>query len=50
MATIKQVLQIARPELGVKESPPNSNRTKYGRWFALDGYPWCMMFVQWVFR
>lgn len=49
MATIKQVLQIARPELGVKESPPNSNRTKYGRWFALDGYPWCMMFVQWVF-
>ena len=32
MATIKQVLQIARPELGVKESPPNSNRTKYGRW------------------
>lgn len=49
MATVNQVLHIARLELGGKESPPNSNRTRYGRWFGLDGCPWCMMFVQWVF-
>lgn len=44
-----KVLDIARQELGTKESPANSNRTKYGRWYGLDGNPWCMMFVQWCF-
>lgn len=47
--TAEKVLDIARGELGTKESPANSNRTKYGRWFGLDGYAWCMMFVMWVF-
>lgn len=49
MATAEKVLSIARGELGVMESPAGSNRTKYGRWYGLDGQPWCMMFVQWVF-
>ena len=47
--TAEEVLAIARGELGEKESPANSNRTKYGKWFGLDGYAWCMMFVMWVF-
>ena len=47
--TAEKVLAVARGELGEKESPANSNRTKYGKWFGLDGYAWCMMFVQWVF-
>jgi hypothetical protein len=42
-------LSIARAELGYKEAPAGSNRTKYGAWFGLNGQPWCMMFVQWVF-
>ena len=46
----EHILNIARKELGVKESPANSNRTKYGKWYGLDGFPWCMMFVQWVFH
>lgn len=50
MATAEQVLNIARQELGTKESPPNSNRTKYGKWYGFDGQPWCMMFVQWCFH
>jgi len=55
MATAEKVLDIARKELGVKESPPNSNEVKYNAWFyghPVSGaaYPWCMAFVQWVFH
>lgn len=49
MATAEKVLDAARGELGVKESPAGSNRTKYGKWYGFDGQPWCMMFVQWCF-
>ena len=49
MTTAEQILQVARGELGYKESPAGSNRTKYGAWFGLNGQPWCMMFIQWVF-
>ena len=49
MATAKEILAVARGELGYKESPAGSNRTKYGAWFGLNGQPWCMMFIQWVF-
>lgn len=49
MARATDILDIARAELGYKEHPAGSNRTKYGAWFGLDGQPWCMMFVQWVF-
>lgn len=48
--TVKKVLDIARGELGTKESPAGSNRTPYGKWYGLDGQPWCVMFVQWVFH
>lgn len=49
MAMAEQVLAIARAELGTSESPASSNRTKYGKWYGMDGQPWCMMFVQWCF-
>lgn len=54
MATAEQALEIAREELGTKESPANSNRVKYNTWYygrEVSGaaYPWCMAFVQWVF-
>ena len=48
--TAKTVLEIACGELGTKESPANSNKTKYGKWYGFDGNPWCMMFVQWCFH
>ena len=47
--TAEKVLSIARGELGNTESPAGSNRTKYGKWFGLDGNPWCMTFVMWCF-
>ena len=49
MPDLEKVLVIARKELNYSESPPNSNRTKYGKWYGLDGNPWCMMFIMWVF-
>ena len=49
MARATDILDIARTELGVKESPAGSNRTKYGAWYGLNGQPWCAMFVAWVF-
>ena len=49
MATAQELLDIARGELGTTESPANSNRSKYGSWYGLDGQPWCVMFVEWVF-
>lgn len=54
MATAENVLDIARGELGTKESPANSNRVKYNTWYygrevSGKSHPWCMAFVQWVF-
>ena len=46
---IRDVLDVARRELGKTESPAGSNRTPYGKWMGLDGQPWCMSFVQWCF-
>jgi len=45
-----QALQKATSQIGVKESPPNSNRTKYGSWYGMDGSPWCAMFVTWCYE
>nr|DAD85661.1 MAG TPA: CHAP domain protein [Siphoviridae sp. ctP6113] len=50
MGTASDVLRIACAELGYKESPANSNQTKYGAWYGLNGQPWCMMFLQWIFH
>lgn len=50
MASSKELLALARGELGYCESPAGSNRTKYGAWYGLDGQPWCMMFLQWLFH
>lgn len=47
MARAQTLLEVAREELGYKESPPDSNRTKYGAWYGLDGQPWCVMWVDW---
>jgi len=47
--TRSKIIQLAENELGTKESPANSNKTKYGKWYGLDGHAWCAMFVSWVF-
>jgi len=46
---MNKIVEIARNEVGYTETPPGSNRTKYGKWFGLDGMPWCGIFVSWVY-
>ena len=48
--TKEAVIQIAKWQVGVVESPANSNKQKYGEAYGLNGYAWCMMFVWWVFH
>ena len=54
-------IKIARQEIGVKESPANSNNVKYNTWYyghpVQDGfptknskYPWCAVFISWIFK
>lgn len=48
--SLNRVLDTASGEIGYRESPPGSNRTKFGAEFGLDGVPWCVMFLWWVFH
>lgn len=52
--TADMVVATALAEVGVKESPKNSNNVKYNTWFyghSVKGssYPWCEVFVCWCF-
>ena len=40
-------LAKAKAELGMKESPANSNLQKYGAWYGMNGVPWCAIFCTW---
>jgi hypothetical protein len=44
------VLAIAAWQIGVMESPSGSNKVKYGQEYGLNGQPWCLMFIWWVFK
>jgi hypothetical protein len=46
----QRILDIAAKEVGYSETPPNSNKTKYGKWFGLDGVAWCGIFCSWVYH
>lgn len=53
--TAEKILAVARRELGIKESPANSNNVKYntayyGEKVSGSQYPWCCAFVWWVFQ
>lgn len=45
----QKVIDIAFKEVGVTESPKNTNKTKYGKWFGLDGVAWCGIFCSWAY-
>lgn len=53
--TREAVLQIARWQVGVLESPSGSNCVKYNTWYygrevSGSAYPWCVVFVVWCFH
>lgn len=43
------IIAIAKKELGVKESPPNSNRVKYCTAYGVTT-AWCVIFLWWCFK
>jgi len=45
----QKIISVAEKEIGYTEQPPNTNKTKYGKWFGLDAVPWCGMFVSWCY-
>ena len=52
MKTAKDLIDLARAQIGIKEFPANSNKVKYNTWYygrnvSGAAYPWCMVFVQW---
>jgi hypothetical protein len=50
ISSIRQrIVDISMAEIGYAESPPNSNMTKYGEWFGLNGVKWCGIFCSWVY-
>ena len=44
------VIDIAKKDLGYTESPANSNKTKYGEWYGVNGVPWCVQALAYWFN
>ena len=54
MPTVNQVIAFAKSQIGTTEYPPNSNNVVYntayyGHEVSGSDYPWCCVFVWWVF-
>lgn len=48
--TIREsIVNIAKNQVGTKEDPDGSNKTKYGEWFEYNGVPWCAILVSWIY-
>lgn len=52
---VNDAIKLAKNELGVTEYPADSNNVKYNTWFygkTVQGpqYPWCAVFVCYIFR
>ena len=45
----RRALAEALRPVGVRERPPGSNRTMFGRWFGVDGVPWCAIFASYCY-
>ncbi len=48
--SLSKVIEIALGELGNTEEPAGSNLTKYGFWYGVNGVPWCVIFLCWLFN
>ena len=48
--TATKVMRIAKSQLGYKERPSGSNKTKFGKAYGMNGTPWCAIFVWWCFK
>lgn len=48
--TAERILELARGELGVMESPAGSNKVKYNTEYGGGPKAWCCVFVWWLFK
>lgn len=53
--TAEDIIALARTQVGVSEEPPGSNNVKYntvyyGHPVSGGEYPWCVVFIWWLFR
>ena len=52
---INKIITKAKSQIGIKENPANSNKVKYntayyGRVVSGSAYPWCVVFIWWLFK
>ena len=50
-----KLINLAKADCGPTEWPPNSNNVKYNTWFYKKNvsgaaYPWCAVFISWLFE
>lgn len=43
----KQAVKLAKSKVGTVESPVNIQ--EFGKWYGMNGVPWCAIFVSWSF-
>ena len=53
--TVERILDVARGEIGVTESPPGGNSVKYNTAYYGNPvndplYAWCTVFIWWLFK
>lgn len=48
MASVTDILNIARGEIGYREGA--NNNSKYGAEYGMNYNPWCVMFLWWCFK
>lgn len=46
---LDNLIKLAYEQIGYTEHPKNSNKTKYGKDYGLDGVYWCVIFIWWLF-
>jgi hypothetical protein len=48
--TRERALAGAVKWLGTTENPPGTNKTPFGRWYGVDGQPWCAIFASYCYE
>lgn len=46
----QKILEISSWQIGVKETPPNSNNNPYGLRYNINMVAWCALFVSWIYE
>lgn len=50
MSTLRNLINLAYEQVGYKEYPKDSNKTKYGEAYGWNGVAWCVIFLWWLFN